>query len=171
MDRRVRTEISVVQRNVQDGFARQDNYAPFDEDEYAPRDDSEVYREDGPPDGQWAAEGGVQIAVVRPRNFRDAAAVGEYFRQEIPVVISLEDMPNAEAARIVDFASGLVLGLGGDIERLSRRTFLITPAGASILTEYAGLADSDFFNQALSEQRRLPAVVHEQAVLSKSCAV
>jgi hypothetical protein len=92
---------------------------------------------------------GTQIAVVRPRNFRDGATIGEYFRQEIPVIINLEDMDNAEAERIIDFASGLILGLCGDIERLSRRTFLIVPAGATILTTHNALTEEGFFNQAL----------------------
>ena len=79
----------------------------------------------------------------------DAATVGEYFRQEIPVIINLEDVDNAGATRIIDFVSGLILGRRGDIERLSRRTFLIVPAGAAILTTHDGLTDESFFNQAL----------------------
>ena len=92
---------------------------------------------------------GIQIAIVRPRNFRDAITVGEYYRQEIPVIINLEDMDNAGATRIIDFVSGLILGLGGDIERLSRRAFLIVPADATILTAHNGLTEEGFFNQAL----------------------
>lgn len=91
---------------------------------------------------------GIQIAVVRPRNFRDAITIGEYYRQGIPVIINLEAMDNAEAWRIIDFASGLILGLRGDIERTSRRTFLIVPAGAAILTVHKSLTDEGFFNQA-----------------------
>jgi cell division inhibitor SepF len=103
---------------------------------------------DETPDSQFAMGNGIQIAVVRPRNFRDAATIGEYYRQQIPVVINLEDMDNAEAWRIIDFASGLILGLGGDIERLSRRTFLIVPADATILTRHDRLTEEGFFNQA-----------------------
>ena len=99
-------------------------------------------------DSQFAMGNGIQIAVVRPRNFRDAATIGEYYRQQVPVVINLEDMDNAEAWRIIDFASGLILGLGGDIERLSRRTFLIVHADATILTRHDGLTEEGFFNQA-----------------------
>lgn len=84
---------------------------------------------------------------MRPRNFRDAVTIGEYYRQDIPVIINLELMENAEAWRIIDFASGLILGLRGDIERLSRRTFLIMPPGATILTGDNGLTDEGFFNQ------------------------
>jgi len=123
----------VVQRNA--GYASDD----FGETQ----DDGET------PGGQLGTGAGVQIAIVRPRNFRDAATIGEYYRQEIPVIINLEDMSNAEATRIIDFVSGLILGLCGDIERTSRRTFLIVPAESAIITTHSGLADEGFFNQAL----------------------
>ena len=112
-------------------------------------DDDDLANDDGTERSHLFAMGdGVQIAIVRPRNFRDAATVGEYFRQDIPVVINLEDMDNADSTRIIDFISGLILGLCGDIEKLSRRAFLIVPAHATILTTHVGLTDEGFFNQA-----------------------
>ena len=113
-----------------------------------PGDPDEFQDDDETPSGPLATGNGIHIAIVRPRNFRDAATIGEYFRQEIPVIINLEEMNNAEAWRIIDFVSGLILGLGGDIERVSRRTFLIMPAGATMLTAHPGLTEEGFFNQA-----------------------
>jgi cell division inhibitor SepF len=112
----------------------------------------EHYNDDETPSGQLGMGNGIQIAIVRPRNFRDAATVGEYYRQEIPVIIDLEEMDNADARRIVDFVSGLVLGLRGDIERLSRRSYLIVPYDATILIRHDGLTEESFFNQALRSQ-------------------
>jgi cell division inhibitor SepF len=109
---------------------------------------SEVQDDDEYPSEQLAMGNGIQIAIVRPRNFRDAATVGEYYRQGIPVIINLEDMDNADATRIIDFVSGLILGLCGDIERISRRSFLIVHADAAILTTHDGLTEEGFFNQA-----------------------
>lgn len=91
---------------------------------------------------------GVQIAMARPRNFRDAMTIGEYFRQDIPVIINLEDTADADAWRIIDFASGLILGRRGDIERLARRIFVILPAGSTIHVAQGKLTDESFFNQA-----------------------
>lgn len=91
---------------------------------------------------------GIHIAILRPRNFRDAITIGEYYRQGVPVIINLEDMDNALATRIIDFVSGLILGLHGDVERPSRRTFLIVPVGATIHTTHNGLTEEGFFNQA-----------------------
>jgi cell division inhibitor SepF len=139
-----------VPRNARDwlGFVEHDNDALVNGDGYASGDASEVQGDDEFPGGQPAVGNGIQIAIVRPRNFRDAATVGEYFRQEIPVIINLEDLDHALATRIIDFVSGLILGRYGDIERISRRTFLIVPGDAAILTTHYGLAEEGFFNQA-----------------------
>jgi cell division inhibitor SepF len=117
MNRLTPTEASVVQGN---------------EDEYASQDLSEVQNGDETPSDKLAMSNGIQIAIVRLRNFRDAATVGEYFRQEIPVIINLDEMNNADATRMIDFVSGLILGLRGELERISRRSFLIVPADATV---------------------------------------
>jgi cell division inhibitor SepF len=139
-----------VQRNAREwlGLSQHDNDAVVDEDGYVSGGVGEVQNYDEIPGEQLAADSAFQIAIVRPRNFRDAATVGEYYRQEIPVIINLEDMDHADATRIIDFVSGLILGRCGDLERISRRTFLIMPAGADIITGHDGLTDEGFFNQA-----------------------
>src|ERR1700722_13287483 len=146
----VSTEVGVVQRNARDwlGLVENDNDALVNVDGYASDDVGEVRNDEETPSGQLAIGNGIQIAIVRPRNFQDAATIGEYFRQEIPVIINLEDMGNAEAGRIIDFVSGLVLGLCGDIERVSRRTFLIVPGDATMLTSHNRSTQEGFFNQA-----------------------
>jgi cell division inhibitor SepF len=139
-----------VQRNARDwlGLAQPDHGAVVDEDGYVSQGVGEVQDYDETPSDQLAMDNALQIAIVRPRNFRDAATVGEYYRQEIPVIINLEDMDHADATRIIDFVSGLILGRCGDLERISRRTFLIMPAGADIITGHDELTDEGFFNQA-----------------------
>jgi cell division inhibitor SepF len=139
-----------VQRKARNwlGPVERDNYAPVNEDEYDYDDVREVQDDDEHPGGQHSMGNSIQIAIVRPRNFRDAATVGDYCRQEIPVIINLEDMDNADSTRIIDFVSGLILGLGGDIEKISRRAFLLVPVGAGILTTHGGLTEEGFFNQA-----------------------
>jgi cell division inhibitor SepF len=91
---------------------------------------------------------GYHIASVKPQNFADAHTIGEYFRHDIPVIINLHGMTTADAKRIVDFASGLIFGRRGDIERLSNLVFLIMPAHGRILKDPAPPPDKTFFNQA-----------------------
>ena len=102
---------------------------------------------DGQEDGAPAGEPR-QIATVRPQNFHDALTIGEYFRQDVPVIINLHDMDTPDAKRIVDFASGLIFGRRGSIERVSSRVFLILPRGYRVITGNGALTDEGFFNQA-----------------------
>jgi cell division inhibitor SepF len=90
---------------------------------------------------------GFQVASVQPQNFLDAHTIGEYFRQDIPVIINLHDMDAPDAKRIVDVASGLTFGRRGDVERLSSRVFLLMPPHSSILRDQGTLTSKEFFNQ------------------------
>lgn len=81
------------------------------------------------PDGD---DVGYQIAMVHPSTFHDARAVGERFRDGIPVIIDLSSMDEADATRVVDFASGLVFGLRGSMERIANRVFLLLPVGVQL---------------------------------------
>src|SRR5690606_14821410 len=54
-----------------------------------------------------------EILTVHPKQYRDAQGIAEAFRDGIPVIINLSQMSDADARRLVDFASGLSLGLFG----------------------------------------------------------
>lgn len=69
-----------------------------------------------------------EILTVHPRAYKDAQVIAESFRDGIPVIINLSQMPESEARRLVDFASGLSQGLYGRIERVTSKVFLLSPA-------------------------------------------
>lgn len=45
----------------------------------------------------------------------------------MPVIINLSRMGDQDAKRLVDFASGLTMGLNGRIERVTSKVFLLSP--------------------------------------------
>ncbi len=75
-----------------------------------------------------------RIVTVHPRSFSDALSVGEAFRNGLPVIMNLTDMDDSEARRIIDFAAGLTFGLQGEIERVTTRVFLLSPADTVVTT-------------------------------------
>ncbi len=96
-----------------------------------------------------AEEKGRRIGTVTPDSFRDARAIGELFREGVPVIVNLTAMEPADAKRVVDFAAGLVFGLRGSIDRVSTRVFLLSPADTEIVSGDPGAHRSDgFFNQS-----------------------
>lgn len=79
------------------------------------------------PARQVAPQAMNEILTVHPTEFRDAQAVAVAFREGVPVILNLTRMNEAEARRLIDFASGLTMGLSGSIERVTSKVFLLTP--------------------------------------------
>ncbi len=96
-----------------------------------------------------AQDHGRRIATITPESFRDARAVGELFRDGIPVIVNLTTMDPADAKRVVDFAAGLTFGRYGSIERVATRVFLLTPAAYKVVSGEQAVRRSDgFYNQS-----------------------
>lgn len=91
-----------------------------------------------------------QIATIHPQNFRDAKTVAENYRLGITTIIDLHKTTDTDAKRIIDFCSGLVMGLEGTIERITSRVFLLAPHNTNIITEgkpnETGTVDTSMFN-------------------------
>ncbi|WP_438353188.1 cell division protein SepF [Microbacterium sp. CJ88] len=83
-----------------------------------------------------------EILTVHPKQYRDAQVIAENFRDGIPVIINLSQMSDADARRLIDFASGLSLGLYGRIERVTSKVFLLSPENVAISGE-GGVAQAD----------------------------
>lgn len=89
-----------------------------------------------------------RIVTVHPRSFNDARTIGEHFRDGVPVIMNLSQMENADAKRLVDFAAGLILGLRGNIERVTSKVFLLSPQNVAVAAEDKERIAGGFFNQS-----------------------
>lgn len=89
-----------------------------------------------------------RIVTVHPRSFNDARTIGEHFRDGVPVIMNLSQMENADAKRLVDFAAGLILGLRGNIERVTSKVFLLSPQNVNVTAEDKERIAGGFFNQS-----------------------
>ena len=76
-----------------------------------------------------------RITTIHPRTYNEAKNIGESFRDGTPVIMNLSDMDDADAKRLVDFAAGLVFGLHGQIERVTSKVFLLSPAHVEVSAE------------------------------------
>ena len=83
-----------------------------------------------------------EILTVHPKQYRDAQVIAENFRDGIPVIINLSQMSDADARRLIDFASGLSLGLYGRIERVTSKVFLLSPENVAVSGD-GGVAHAD----------------------------
>jgi cell division inhibitor SepF len=90
-----------------------------------------------------------KVHVTNPTTFNDVEEVGVNFRNGVPTIMNLAGASESVAKRLLDFASGLIFGLDGRIERVGDRVFLLTPVGVDVSTEERRrLSERGFFNQA-----------------------
>ncbi|SHK85428.1 cell division inhibitor SepF [Pseudonocardia thermophila] len=84
-----------------------------------------------------AAASPARIVTLHPRSYTEARAIGERFRDGIPVIMNLTELDAASAKRLVDFAAGLVFALRGGFEKVTNRVFLLTPANVEVSADDA----------------------------------
>ena len=90
---------------------------------------------------------GSSIHKSEPKRFNEARDLGDKFREGIPVIMNLQGTDDSIARRLVDFASGLVFGLGGKIEMAANRVYLLTPADVEVSAEERQRLSGSFYNQ------------------------
>lgn len=101
------------------------------------------------PAPQIATAASTQIFTVNPRSYNEARVIGERYRDGNTVLMNLTDMGDDERKRLVDFASGLVFGHHGTIERVTSKVFLLSPANVTVSSEIkTAAAEASFFNQS-----------------------
>lgn len=84
--------------------------------------------------------------VLHPTSYRDSKVLGERLRGGDVVVLELLGMPDDDLHRLVDFASGLVFGLQGTIDRVTPYVLVLCPPGVTAVDDVEHLTGS-FFNQ------------------------
>lgn len=73
--------------------------------------------------------------VVSPVSFTEAQDVADRFKGNQPVIINLQGADRDLARRLIDFASGLCYGLGGQMERVADQVYLLTPTDVEVSDE------------------------------------
>lgn len=73
--------------------------------------------------------------VVAPTSFNQAQEVADKLKGNQPVIVNLQNVDRDLSRRIIDFASGLCYGIGGQMERVANQVFLLTPSNVEVSAE------------------------------------
>ena len=73
--------------------------------------------------------------VVAPTSFNQAQEVADKLKVNQPVIVNLQNVDRDLSRRIIDFASGLCYGIGGQMERVANQVFLLTPSNVEVSAE------------------------------------
>ncbi len=74
----------------------------------------------------------LEVAVLQPSTYEDASEIADRLKGKKAVVVNLEDLTKEDAVKVLDFVSGVVYALEGNIQKVSGGIFLIAPYNVSI---------------------------------------
>ena len=75
----------------------------------------------------------LQVVLVKPERFDDAAAIADQLNAKRTVVLNLESTNKEVSRRLIDFLSGVAYANNGQIKRVATSTFIITPYNVDIM--------------------------------------
>ena len=73
--------------------------------------------------------------TIVPKSFNDAQEVADHFRDLTPVIVNMQNAERDLARRLIDFSSGLCYGLGGQMEKVAKDVYLLTPDDVEVADE------------------------------------
>ncbi len=73
--------------------------------------------------------------VIVPKSFNDAQDVADMYRDLKPVIVNMQNAERDLARRLIDFSSGLCYGLGGQMEKVAKDVYLLTPDDVEVAEE------------------------------------
>lgn len=68
-----------------------------------------------------------KVSLAEPRVYAEAQDIAESLKSKQAVVVNLQRIEKDQGLRIIDFLSGTVYALGGDIQRIGTDIFLCVP--------------------------------------------
>lgn len=78
----------------------------------------------------------LKLVVLQPESFEEARDIAIHLKSKKPVVMNLESVDRDVQRRIVDFLSGAVFALDGNIQKVSNGIFLIAPYNVGIMGDF-----------------------------------
>lgn len=75
----------------------------------------------------------LQVVLVKPERFENAAEIADHLREKRTVVLNLEQTNKDIARRLIDFLSGVAYAQDGKIKKVAVNTYLITPYNVDLM--------------------------------------
>ncbi len=95
----------------------------FSEDEYYNLETEDAFKQ---------FEGSNKMILLEPRAYSESQQIADHLKNRHAVVVNLKRVTSDQAKRIVDFLSGTVYAIGGDLQRIGGGIFLCTPNNMNV---------------------------------------
>ncbi|TFB23284.1 cell division protein SepF [Filobacillus milosensis] len=88
-----------------------------------------------------------KMVLCEPTSYDETQSIADHLKKRQSIVVNLQRLDHQTGRRIVDFLSGTVYALNGNIQKLGQQTFLCTPEHVNISGNITELFDEEQFNR------------------------
>lgn len=114
----------------------------FDTKESNPSSEDEYYNITNEDSSVEGGEGS-KLMLLEPRAYSESQQIADHLKNRHTVVVNLKRVTTDQAKRIVDFLSGTVYAIGGDLQKIGGGIFLCTPKNMDVQGKITGDEDKD----------------------------
>ena len=84
-----------------------------------------------------------KMVLCELTSYDETQMVADHLKKRKSVIINLQRLDQMTSRRVVDFLSGTVYAINGNIQKLSKQTFLCTPEHVNISGSISDLMDEN----------------------------
>ncbi len=77
-------------------------------------------------------DGSNKMILLEPRAYSESQQIADHLKKRNAVVVNLKRVTSDQAKRIIDFLSGTIYAIGGDLQKIGGGIFLCTPRNVNI---------------------------------------
>ena len=74
-----------------------------------------------------------EVVLFRPTSFNDTTKAADDLKANKAVIVNMENVDKAMARRVVDFLSGCVYALEGDVKKVAQSAYLFCPHNVGVI--------------------------------------
>ncbi len=89
------------------------------------------------------AGNGNKMVLLEPRAYSESQQIADHLKNRNSVVVNLKRVTPDQGKRIVDFLSGTVYAIGGDLQKLGTGIFLCTPKNVNVEGKISEESDTE----------------------------
>lgn len=103
-----------------------------DEEVFGGTGHEDDYYNSTPEEALEETSGGTRMILIEPRAYSESQQIVDHLKNRNTVVVNLKRVTSDQAKRIVDFLSGTIYAIGGDLQKIGGGIFLCTPNNVNV---------------------------------------
>ena len=83
-------------------------------------------------EGKKVDKSGNNMVLIEPRAYSESQQIADHLKNRNSVVVNFKRVTSDQSKRILDFLSGTLYAIGGDLQKLGGGIYLCTPKNMSV---------------------------------------